>query len=317
MRAVEGSIARAIESYRAGDYPAMEAACHIVLAADGENPDALQMMAVLERKRGNYERAIGHLRIVARAHPGLAQVHLLLGQCLEATGRVAEANESFERAVDLDPANSVIREMYAQTLQQRWSKLLNLRLVGREAIKTYAAKLQSGFIQKYLSGPHVLDIGYRGHSHAAETIVPQAIGVDLDYPGYDGIRLPFPDLSQDAVFSSHCLEHMPDPVAALREWHRVLRVGGHVVAMVPHQHLYEKKKELPSRFNGGHRHFFTPAKLLTMLEEALPPNAYRVRHLCDNDFLYDYAVPPEQHPVWCYEIELVVERIAQPSWTIS
>jgi ubiquinone/menaquinone biosynthesis C-methylase UbiE len=42
----------------------------------------------------------------------------------------------------------------------------------------------------------------------------------------DVARLPFPDGSFDAVFSSGSIKHWPDPVAGLRELHRVLAPGG-------------------------------------------------------------------------------------------
>jgi tetratricopeptide (TPR) repeat protein len=310
-------VSAALEHYRVGDYPAMEAACANILKLDPENADSLQMLGLWENKRGNFDRAIAYLTVVTQKHPEIAQAHLLLGRCHEIAGRIGAAAESFGRASALDPDSSVARDMHAQARLQQWAEAVKLRRVGREALKSYAAKLQSGFIQKYLSGANILDIGHRGHSSEAESIVAQAIGVDLGYPGYDGVRLPFADGSQDAVHSSHCLEHMSDPVAIIRDWHRVLRVGGYIVVAVPHQHLYEKKPALPSRWNKEHRQFFTPAGLLAVFEEALVPNSYRVRHLCDNDFLYDYTVPPDQHPVGSYEIELVVEKIATPAWSVG
>src|SRR2546427_11738357 len=97
------------------------------------------------------------------------------------------------------------------------------RRVGVEARKTYAAKLRNGFIEKYLSGLAILDIGYKGYESDVVPIVPQAIGIDLDYPGYDGHTLPFPDNSQDAVFSSHCLARIKYPRATISGWFRVLK----------------------------------------------------------------------------------------------
>ena len=120
------------------------------------------------------------------------------------------------------------------------------RRVGPEAKKSYREKVKSGFLAKYLSGPCVLDIGHKGADAEAETIVPHAIGVGMDYPGYDGLRLPFPNDSQDAVYSSHCLEHIPNSNAALAEWYRVLRLGGYIVLAVPHQWLYERKATVPA-----------------------------------------------------------------------
>jgi SAM-dependent methyltransferase len=41
------------------------------------------------------------------------------------------------------------------------------------------------------------------------------------------------DASYDFVLSSHCLEHLANPLAALREWRRVTRFGGHLVLVLP------------------------------------------------------------------------------------
>jgi SAM-dependent methyltransferase len=208
------------------------------------------------------------------------------------------------------------REIYIERYRE-WAQLLGVREVGLEASKSYLSKLKSGFFRRYLSGSAILDIGYKGYVGNAAPIVAQAIGVDLDYPGYDGVVLPFDDESQDAVYSSHCLEHLDDPRIALREWHRVTKIGGFVVIAVPHQHLYEKKNALPSRWAEDHKHFYTPASLMAEVEATLAPNSYRVRHLGDNDFLHDYSLGPELHSNWCYEIELVLQRIALPDWTLA
>ena len=191
------------------------------------------------------------------------------------------------------------------------------RPVGRESRKTYAAKIESGFFDRYLTGKAILEIGYKGGLEGVVPIVPQAIGIDIDYPGYDGKSLPFPDESQDAVYSSHCLEHIKDYRSALREWFRVTKVGGYLVIVVPHQHLFERKQDLPSRWNLDHYRFYTPATLLSEIEEAFEPNSYRVRHLVDNDLGFDYSVTPLQAGVGCFEIELVLQKIKKPAWELD
>ncbi len=45
--------------------------------------------------------------------------------------------------------------------------------------------------------------------------------------------LPFHDHSLDYVIASHVLEHVDNPVAALAEWHRVLRPNGLIYLVVP------------------------------------------------------------------------------------
>jgi SAM-dependent methyltransferase len=148
----------------------------------------------------------------------------------------------------------------------------------------------------------------------AEPVTEKAIGIELDYPGYDGLNLPFENGSQDAVFASHTLEHIEDYRSALSDWYRVLRIGGYLVIAVPHQQLYERKAMLPSRFNGDHKRFYTPCSLLREMEESWPLGGYRIRSLRDIDDGFSYDMPPERNPIGSYEIELVAEKIAIPSY---
>jgi SAM-dependent methyltransferase len=57
-----------------------------------------------------------------------------------------------------------------------------------------------------------------------------------DYWG-DACHLPFRSNSLDYVASSHVLEHVANPVAALLEWHRVLADGGVIYMVVPDKHF--------------------------------------------------------------------------------
>lgn len=192
------------------------------------------------------------------------------------------------------------------------------RHVGIESLKTYAEKCRSGFWDRYVTGPNVLDIGFKGHIEGHLPITETAIGIDLDYPGYDGVRLPFGDQTQDAIYSSHMLEHTPDPIPVIRDWWRVLKIGGHIITVVPHAYLYERKMTVPpSLWNGDHRRPYTPASLLREFETALTPNTYRVRHLCDQDTGYDYARKWDEHAHGCYEIEIVVQKIEPPEWNVQ
>lgn len=58
------------------------------------------------------------------------------------------------------------------------------------------------------------------------------------------------------VHSSHCLEHLADPVEGLRNWFRVVREGGYLVITVPDEDLYEQGV-FPSTFNRDHKWTFT------------------------------------------------------------
>jgi SAM-dependent methyltransferase len=189
--------------------------------------------------------------------------------------------------------------------------------VKGEAGRTFREKLRNGFFSAYMAGDVIIDVGYRGGYEDAVPILPHAVGVDFGFPGYDGSRLPFADASVDAVYSSHMLEHVTDYRTTIRDWHRVVRSGGFIVCVVPHQFLYEKKRALPSFWNTDHKRFYTPASLLREFEEALAPNTYRIRHLRDNDEHYSYEVGPEAPPSGGYEIELVVQKTETPKWDLA
>jgi SAM-dependent methyltransferase len=68
-----------------------------------------------------------------------------------------------------------------------------------------------------------------------------------------------PDNTFDFVNSSHCLEHLQDPVEGLRNWLRIVKPGGYVVALVPDEDLYEQGV-WPSTNNLDHKHTFTILK---------------------------------------------------------
>lgn len=100
-------------------------------------------------------------------------------------------------------------------------------------------------VVKYLQG-RFLDIGC-----GQRTCWPTAIGVDSGHHfgrgaatvQSDGSDLSmFAYASMDGVFSSHMLEHVERSKvpAYLREWARVLKVGGHLVLYVPNSNDYPK-----------------------------------------------------------------------------
>lgn len=192
------------------------------------------------------------------------------------------------------------------------------RRLGFETSKLYNDRIARGFWETFVAGDAILDIGYRGGTPDALPLTDTAIGIELDYKGYDGFHLPFPDESQDSVHASHILEHVQPTTAYLREWFRVLRPWGTLLLFVPHAHLYERRLTVPpSRWSGEHMRSFTPATLLAAIEDALPPNSYRIRHLADRDNGYDYNLPPTVHPTGALEIECVVEKITPPAWNVE
>lgn len=188
-------------------------------------------------------------------------------------------------------------------------------MLGPETSRSHYARHYSNFYKLYMHGTG-LDIGYMGDSKD-NIPVNDAVGIDKDTPNYDGKHLPQEDGSQDYIFASHMLEHIDAPEEYIQEWHQKLKVGGYLIIMVPHKFLYEKKENPPSRFNHDHKKFYTPAKLMQTIENALRPNSYRLELLRDNATMFDYSKSPKEHSNGAYEIELVLQKIKEPSWGIE
>ena len=131
--------------------------------------------------------------------------------------------------------------------------------MSHECQKSILRRLHDpAFHQAYFVGDGI-DIGggYDGLDNYAK-LFPRIRSVkNWDLPDGDaqlmaGVR----DQTFDFVHSSHCLEHMRDPIEALANWWRILKVGGHLVVMVPDEDLYEQGV-WPSTFNGDHKRTFT------------------------------------------------------------
>jgi len=126
-----------------------------------------------------------------------------------------------------------------------------VRLSSRLHLLTSLVKRRdSPFVTRYLKGLNGVEIGASAHNNyrldalnvdrwgGSDTIYKKAerklvfhtAKVDVVAPGDD---LPFAEDSQDFVFSSHVLEHFPDPIRALLEWRRVAR--RYIVAVIPHK----------------------------------------------------------------------------------
>lgn len=121
----------------------------------------------------------------------------------------------------------------------------------------------------------VLDVscglGYGSHVLAMNSTASHVLGLDIDAKSvsyasdnYGSARVAFasadvqqlssiPDASVDLVVSFETLEHVADPVAALREFHRVLTPGGRVIASVPNDWTDETGRDP----NPHHLHVYT------------------------------------------------------------
>lgn len=127
---------------------------------------------------------------------------------------------------------------------------LNLLKARASILLGLLRRRDSAFVTRYLKGLQGIEIGASAHNRyylnainvdrwgGSDTaykreerkLALHTAKVDVVAPGDD---LPFEDDSVDFVFSSHVVEHFPDPIRALGEWIRVAR--RYVVIVAPHR----------------------------------------------------------------------------------
>jgi SAM-dependent methyltransferase len=119
-------------------------------------------------------------------------------------------------------------------------------IIARSRQKHVPDHLEAKWLQPYCVGL-TADLGC-----GAEKVSPIVLGIDKLSPGEIGTfgcmsgRTTVADISADAgdlsfladetfdsVVSRHCFEHLPDPVATLREWLRIIRKGGLLNLVLP------------------------------------------------------------------------------------
>lgn len=98
-----------------------------------------------------------------------------------------------------------------------------------------------------LPGAVVVDEG-RGFEHSSALNLPD---------GY------ISDGNWDYVFSSHCLEHLINPVAAIEHWKTKLRAGGVLFLYLPHPDMTYWRPQNCRK----HLHMFWPQDVVRMLAD--------------------------------------------------
>lgn len=144
--------------------------------------------------------------------------------------------------------------------------------------ETFGAKkrrLRESFFTKYCKGKG-LDIGFGG-----DLVTLNCRGWDRkdgDAQYLEGIE----NASFDFVYSSHLLENFKNPGLVLKRWYELVKPGGYFILYIPERNLYEKRKNLPSKWNSDHRCFF-------LLNEDDPPDTIGILGLI-KEWLHDYEI---------------------------
>ena len=122
-----------------------------------------------------------------------------------------------------------------------------------------------------------------------------------------------PDASLDVVLISHVLEHVPDTDAALRELHRVLVPGGHLLLLVP---ILQGRTASPER--PEHHDDDTPVfwRFGLDLTERLRAHGFTTDLLCTADFAR-HAESGEPWPDPAPECDVPSILAAATEWTVA
>lgn len=179
-----------------------------------------------------------------------------------------------------------------------------------ETSKARERRIQERFFLKYIHGRGI-DIGCND-----DPLTPECEKWDLIYGRGDAtLMFGANENSYDWVYSSHCLEHLDFPHAAILRWFSLVAPGGHLILLIPDRSLYEKRLTLPSRYNPDHRTFWTidhdepPCTfgLVPMIGRYL--DAYRIEYvkLCHDGHTID---DPNVHSNGEYSIECVIKKLA-------
>jgi SAM-dependent methyltransferase len=164
-----------------------------------------------------------------------------------------------------------------------------------ETSKCSARRFAQGHIQKLIG--QGLDVG------AGEDVFRPVAGVcrpwDRKYGDGDAAKLEgIAKGSLDYIYSSHCLEHLADPIKVLKCWADVVKKDGYLYVVVPDYDLYEGGQGIRNRF---HKAAFTLRResdpklplynVIDLLRGALADRlAIRYIGLCDDN--YDEALAP-------------------------
>lgn len=94
----------------------------------------------------------------------------------------------------------------------------------------------------------------------------------------DIVSIPLPDHSVDAIMCTEVLEHIPDPVAAIKEFARLVKPGGYLLITAPFASLTHFA---PYHFASGLSRFF--------YEKHLPENGFAIKDLSFNGNFFEFV----------------------------
>ena len=129
------ALVKAMGHLKAGRLERAETLVRQALGETPDHPDGLHMLGLIAYRRGDFEDAAGHIARAIAESGAISAHHANLGLALRALGRNDEALESYQKAVDIDPAN-------ASALNDMGNLLADL---GRpeDAVRSYRSAIEA------------------------------------------------------------------------------------------------------------------------------------------------------------------------------
>lgn len=143
---------------------------------------------------------------------------------------------------------------------------------GLEPIYTSPIDTEGNMVRQFAQEGDVLELGCGGTK-----TIENSVGVDrvpkgelIPHVGKISVAdltvdvtgvLPIEDKQYDVLIARHILEHCLDSIATIREWARVLKIGGQMIVAVPNEKV---GKGIP--MNPEHVHGFDPDSLRSLME---------------------------------------------------
>jgi acetyl-CoA acetyltransferase len=115
--------------YRQGRLKEAETLARAAVRADRKNVQALQVLGLIDIQRGWFDDAAIHFERLGKLLPGDPQARCQLGHARMGQGRLDDAIEAFDQALQLDPGNASAIRGKAVALERRDDAAAALRLL--------------------------------------------------------------------------------------------------------------------------------------------------------------------------------------------